>query len=384
MQSKKNKLLPAYENRFGEPDALISLETGSAKIDINIAIGYPIEDEDMPDSSITTLGLSEAGEHMIEFFLEVQGKPSKEAFTEMGKALLRMWESNAAENKPILPGRIFRNVSFPPFKGMAAAVLVDHGGFDDDQWLDEDAEGDEKGRLLDVIPLYSMEANALEKVQERLRHLILIKSEIKYRHPKRKPVDLVHLALQNIWKGISVWYKENKIAEARKLADQLKAGFKENIAEEIEKQSGIPLPEDFRQSLAIMNIRLFTGVFELMNKDEIIETSATLNKMNEQGAFAKGLAKLDKDERRAMAWWHKHWMPFAENSSDGDILAIDLCPGPEGTFGQIIHHSNDEGPLVTRYSSFLEWLTAYKSCIENDEGDISENGGLYFYDYPCF
>jgi cell wall assembly regulator SMI1 len=383
MQSKKNKLLPAYKRRFGKPDALIPLETGSAKIDM--AITYPIEEEDLFDSSITTLGLSEAGTHMIEFYLEVLGKPSQTAFTEIGKTLIQMWESNATQNKPFLPGRIFRNVSFPSFEGMDTAMLIDHGGgFDDDQWIDEDAEGDEKGRLLNVIPLYSEEADALEKAGQRLRHLILNESNIKYRDPERKQADVPHLALQNIWKGIAAWYKKHKIAEAGKLAGQLKADTKKNMAEDIEKQLGVSLPEDFRQSFAMMHITLPIGMFELIDKDQIIEMATERNEMNEQGLFAKGLKKLDKDERRQMAWCHKHWIPFAWNSSDGDILSIDLCPGPEGTFGQIIHHSNDEGPLVTEYASFLEWLTEYWSCIENDECEISKKGGLYFPDHSCY
>jgi internalin A len=59
----------------------------------------------------------------------------------------------------------------------------------------------------------------------------------------------------------------------------------------------------------------------------------------------------------------KGWIPFAHDGA-GNHLSVDLSPGPNGTYGQIINHDRDDDFRVVQARSMGEFLQYYLHRLE--------------------
>ena len=67
---------------------------------------------------------------------------------------------------------------------------------------------------------------------------------------------------------------------------------------------------------------------------------------------------LELDERRQQVqfvWWDKGWVPFAQDSG-GNLVCVDLHPGPRGQVGQVIGWEARMGPVGPFASSLVDYL----------------------------
>jgi cell wall assembly regulator SMI1 len=368
-----NTLHEAYEEIFGEPDTLIQLKSEDQTIIFDLAVAYPIPDEDIPDSSVTSLGLStisDRKELSIEFFMEIKNKIAKKKVSEIGilyHALYKVLESE----KEIIAGSIYKIST--PFDNMNA-VLISDKEYTSVEFLNED---DETGRLIRVTPLFEQEANELEPFIPELREKVLVKSNVPYTNPARKSAEIPHDAFIIIWKGILTWYKEHKVKDVPLLEQALKSGTKENVADALEEKLGFKLPADFKVSYNIVHEKAVLDKFTLLDEAQIITWVNSMNNLNKEGKFEKGLDKIRKDDRLQQQWWHEKWVPIARNNSDGDILFLDMAPAPEGVVGQVAIHYVQEGPVATKHTSFFDYLTAFSRTLKRNEFTVSESGELY-------
>ncbi|SFD74028.1 Cell wall assembly regulator SMI1 [Chitinophaga sp. CF118] len=367
------KLHKAYEELFDKPDTLIQLKSDDNKIAFDLAVAYPDPEEDLPDSAVTSLGLSAIShkkEHSIELFTEIHDKVSDETVNGIGAVYHTIFDRLEKE-KEIVPGKIYRSVSLPPFDNMNA-VMITEKVLGETQWLDEE---DEKGRLMRLIPLFEKEADELEQYLPELRHKLVVRSNISYRDPAREPSEIAHTAFLNYWNRISAWYKENKVIGAKLLEKVLSSKSENNTGDELEKKLKFKLSPDFKASFDIQYEKIVIDDYIMLDEEQIIDHMKGLNNLNNKGEFKKALKKINKDDRLQTQWWHEKWVPIAF-SSQGDRVCIDMAPGPRGVVGQVIIHYVEEGPMASGYDSFLDYLDDYDTRLIGNEYEVNESGNL--------
>lgn len=75
---------------------------------------------------------------------------------------------------------------------------------------------------------------------------------------------------------------------------------------------------------------------------------------------------------------NRHWIPFATDDG-GNFLAIDLDPGPAGTYGQVINMGSDElrhYALAPGALEFVNWMQA--ELAGGNHRIVDEGGGYSF------
>lgn len=370
-----NTLLDAYKSKFGEPDTLIQLQTADDTVVLELAVLYPIPDEDVLQSSIVSLGLSSLSDQeelSLELITEINGKVSNDTVNILGGVYHDIYERIKAD-KGVVAGRIYRSVSLPLFDGMNA-VMITEEVFSDVEWLDEE---NEKARVMRLIPLFEKEADELEQYDVSLRHHLIIRSGMPYRDADRDVINIAQTVFKMEWEYITNWFEENKANKASLLRKSLDENRQSNVADVLEEKLGFGLPPDFKTSFNIQPEKIYIMVdLLLLNEEEILHGWTSMNKMNNEGAFKGALRRLHPDNRiQPNQWWNEKWVPVI-SSDTGDLYCIDMDPGPEGIIGQIIIHTNDEGPFVSDYNSFFQYIDEYRFKLKTDELEVNEDGNI--------
>jgi cell wall assembly regulator SMI1 len=139
-----------------------------------------------------------------------------------------------------------------------------------------------------------------------------------------------------------------------------------------EKAVGATLPEDFKESL-----RLHDGgddmpprYGELLSLARMCEVWEMYRDWQQQGTYAVGEEwRPDHIEGPIKPdFWNTKRIHVADNS--GDHLTLDLDPPKRGTYGQVIKHSHEVGPLRVVARSWSEFLQQLVDDFET---------GKYFY-----
>jgi len=364
------KLIRSYEQTYGKPDTLIALEAEKGDTTFHVAVKNPMPDQDMPESTITSLGLSGLSDHDIELHIDVDGKRSKQSIEATGEFFYRFYQELIAAEE-IIAGSIYRNVEVPEFEGMNAAIIINKG-YLEPEWLDHEKE---TGKVMSIVPLFDEEADELERLPIQVRELFVRRSQLPVADPKRKKESVVHLAVKRVWQNITEWYKDHKEKQAPALASALKGKKKDDSAEALEKELKISLPEDFRHSFNIVHERIVLGEYTLYDEKSMLKTAADMNGLNAEGAFKKAQKKVTKDKRIQQVWWHEQWIPVAVNSYN-DRICIDMAPGPDGVPGQVIRHYNDVGPDPSGFNCFFQWLEDFYNELRSDLFEVNEHGEI--------
>ncbi|KAI1076308.1 cell wall assembly and cell proliferation coordinating protein [Whalleya microplaca] len=221
------------------------------------------------------------------------------------------------------------------------------------------------------------------------------------------------------WKRIDRWAEENY----PELFDQLGEGCTENDLNELEHQLDCTLPQDVRDSLMVHDGQERGGnptgiIFShmLLDCEEIVQEWDQWRKVNHQyllettivkpavpskafggssqasssksapgspgsqkGSWRQDLqARQDSVPQGAVqrAYAHAAWIPLVRDWG-GNNLAVDLAPGPTGTWGQIILFGRD---YDTKYVVARSWgaflalvaddLNSGKWFVDEDNGEL--------------
>ena len=367
-----SKLINLYEKSFGKPGSLIELKGGKGA-DFQIAVSLPEPKKEITETRITSLGLSELSkedELDIELLLITEGEVSPEEVEATGAFFHQLYKM-IKKTERVRSGEIYRTDAVPGF-GKMDAVIILNSGYKSPEWLDE---AKHKAQLIKVVPLFSDEADQLEKLAVESRELFIYKSQLPFREPGRKKTKIIYDAVFNIWSAISEWYTENKAADAKKLADMLAAAPKKGAGEALEKKLGIDIPEDFKESFNIVHDTLAVGSYYLYSQSNLVAAFKRMYDMNENGDFVEALEKLVESPEFQPVWWHENWIPIAADSA-GDLLVLDMQPTMSGAKGQVLKHSAVEGPEITGNHCFLDWLNDYYAGLQTGKYDVDEDGIL--------
>jgi cell wall assembly regulator SMI1 len=82
-----------------------------------------------------------------------------------------------------------------------------------------------------------------------------------------------------------------------------------------------------------------------------------------------------EDETARLVWWSKAWIPFAEGPG-GDLLCVDLDPGPKGHNGQVIRFWHDEPWRHQLAPSVGEFLGGYLQDLGRGQYRVGKTGSV--------
>jgi len=184
--------------------------------------------------------------------------------------------------------------------------------------------------------------------------------------------------MDDIWSRFDEQFK--KIGDT---FDELNSGVSEADIESAEKELGLLLPKDLKDSYLIHNGQkgiLFLLGWRLWPLEEILKNAQQRRKENK-----KSLKVYDSSDRIKDCVNNNLWISFADNGGNG-MLAIDLDPGDKGVIGQVIALYEDGTELVAdSYREFMEatlrdiesgklqWDVDGGGFIENDDNDKYED-----------
>ncbi|HEX5414886.1 MAG TPA: SMI1/KNR4 family protein [Chloroflexota bacterium] len=184
--------------------------------------------------------------------------------------------------------------------------------------------------------------------------------------PRGKPPKSV----EAIWQDIGGWYREH----APRLAKELRPGESADAIEEFEKAVGIKLPADYRSSLEVQGGGVTLSDFAYLPLSDVRKWWQSMTKRTASQAPADEDAGNASNKLTSQRW-SREWIPFAADSA-GNLLCIDLAPGPKGHVGQVIQVEPAEGVFVTKFRSFGEWLAAYRDDLRRGAYEVDEDGLL--------
>jgi cell wall assembly regulator SMI1 len=177
-----------------------------------------------------------------------------------------------------------------------------------------------------------------------------------------------------------VWGEiKDHLAEASpKLLKSLRKGVSPTELGALEKTVGHPLPDSIKAVYLANNGQkdssnpliptedALADGYSLMPIHDILSDWSMLNGLLTDGEFEGRKAASDKGVRKD--WWNPGWIPFA-GDGEGDYLALDLVPTPEGKKGQIIQIDHESGRRKLLTSSFDEWLANLAQDLASEDED---------------
>jgi cell wall assembly regulator SMI1 len=151
-----------------------------------------------------------------------------------------------------------------------------------------------------------------------------------------------------------------------------------------EQKLGEALPGDYRTFLLNLDCRLcLEANYICLSLKDVVRVWNGRNKLLSQGIFDDGRLESAiqqgsfRNNKINRVWWSPKWMPFAEDSC-GNLLCIDLQPGPRGKKNQIVSIGVQEqrAATVTEFGSFTNYLEINLGYIRNKQYFLSFSGEL--------
>lgn len=184
-------------------------------------------------------------------------------------------------------------------------------------------------------------------------------------NPKSKTLKTseIETAICTIWGDIEQWYLDR---DPDKLSSLLEGETDEEIAE-FETKFRVLLSVGYKASLKIHNGYVDFNPYTYTNLADTYHRWSMMTDAAERGLFESAKARVINAGGGIIqnTWWHRNWIPFAADRN-GNYFCLDLAPAVNGETGQIILHSLERGPVITKYQSFLEWLEACRDCLYRD------------------
>lgn len=377
----------AYEEWLGAPDQVIQIRSTAADEPVgalDLLYYGPIEEDEIEHSTLATAGLGlrrlpDPCPH-AELSLDVRGALDADQLREFGAALAALIEDRLRAGAGFAPNLVLDDLRLPLFRRMSSLLLTDWAK-DSPQWLTTD---EPSIRMLRAIPLYAEEAAWVRQIGDSAAISAFRRGGVKWSDPERPPLMPDEGAspgastpdpaeIERLWQEIAAWYRAN----GANAADELNPGASEEQVAALESQLGLTLPADFRASLLTHNGAPGFHSYRALTVAGIARIWSGMQQLSAAGSLTRHPEGEGNVEVIQDTPWNPAWVPFAEDSG-GNLICLDLAPGPRGRVGQVIYLEQVEGPLASPYGSFDEWLRAYRDGLQrggymvNAEGFIVE------------
>lgn len=187
-------------------------------------------------------------------------------------------------------------------------------------------------------------------------------------------------SIERLWWRIENWMQRH----APERWQQLAPGATEEALHRLETILDITLPDDVRASYRRHDggytMKPVTSM-RILSIKSIIDYWHMLMELLDDEEWASQPIYHFTDERLLrsgwhpgpiqQAWWHKRWVPFAEDNA-GNLCCLDLAPAPGGVVGQILDWDHECGPSCTDFPSFRHLLSAFVDQLEDISKEESQ------------
>jgi cell wall assembly regulator SMI1 len=388
-----NDIRAALEGRHGKPTATVSLRhkgkgktktSAAAPTELDILI-FQEDDDGEPFAFLATAGMSlhvmKGPIERAELMMRVDGDFAKKDLEKLARGLGDVAIGPFLEGFGLSSEMILDDIALPLFPGMTSAMVSDEAG-EGPEWL----RGlEHKVRLLDLIPLFPSEADRVREIGVTEAGRRFHAEGINPNDPTRDEAtliasdeepydpDLEVAPIDETWARLERWLAEH--------APKVYAGLLPGASEErlqrfeaaVQQAIGKPLPPDYRACFARHDGRTYLHSYQYMSVDAAEGIWRDNNQMVDDGTFAGRTPDDDSGDIFQPVWWHRGWLPFADDSA-GNLICVDLAPGPKGVVGQMILWEVRSGPGRTRAPSVAAWLTAYLAGLESGAYVVTEDG----------
>ena len=150
----------------------------------------------------------------------------------------------------------------------------------------------------------------------------------------------------------------------------------------LERRIGVPLPDDFKRYLAVMDGQNELGRYRpLIGGNTFLSVAAIIEMMDTQRRLFGGEDRIDwiTENKIQPVIWDSNWVPFS-GFEGSPRLILDLHPGRKGTCGQVWQDwpgrdREDDGtvmaPTFAEFSAeLLHRLTTHSVAVD-DDGPLS-------------
>jgi cell wall assembly regulator SMI1 len=158
----------------------------------------------------------------------------------------------------------------------------------------------------------------------------------------------------------------------------------------LERRVGAPLPDGFKQYLAVMDGQNDLGRdHPLIGCNRFLSVARIIETMDMQRFHFSDEDRVDwiTENKIQPVMWDSHWVPFSDFEGSPRLI-LDLHPGRNGTYGQIWQDwpgrdREDDGTVIALTfavfsTELLRWLTT-RSVVVDDDGALSfpRDGGYW-------
>ena len=357
MNEIAGKQLRAYQEKFGTHDKLIEFELPNNE-KIYLVFYLPNEEEEIFETSILTLGLSESRTRTEELFELSFYYKDVGIFSEGNilNALIKIIREVYSESPLNLINNIFVKAELT--NQLQLGIFLEDLIFEE---IEIECEKIEKLILIiNVFALRREEVGSLSNVPAKIRASVINYLEYPLNNSlEREPIYFIENAINYLWEEIVEWHTNNNSYLSRILKKNSKINPPDFTS--IENLIDGAIPIDLRTSLQKLNLRLPLHDYEYLDDVSIVRNVEGMYSLSESGS-------IDNNH------WKNSWLPFAEDSG-GNMICIDLSPKSDQ---QIIYWEKEEGVVKSNYYSFFDWMLNYKKDLEanlylvDDEGFLEE------------
>ena len=152
--------------------------------------------------------------------------------------------------------------------------------------------------------------------------------------------------------------------------------------EAFEKTLGHPLPADFRELLLLSTTEHpLHGGYVCSPLDGIIADWHMMKSLLDAGTFDDGRVGATEPAgnwdsgKLAKVWWHAGWVPFAVDGC-GNMVCVDLAPGPKGVVGQLVKMEvqDGQGPFASDFASVEQLLAHHLELVRTGRYKLEDDG----------
>ena len=216
--------------------------------------------------------------------------------------------------------------------------------------------------MSDVLP--SAFELALDRVADAKRRQAALRRRRKKQNSwaKRQPSSK---SVAESWQRIEAWYAKNADNQTSALAP----GAADAQIEQLEKEIGAQLPDDFKESVRVHDggplVRVPPRHGELLSLEEILDQWKMYSESQANDGYATGDDWLPPqlDGPIKPIFWSQKRIFVTDNS--GDHLTLDLDPPADGKYGQVLHHCHEVGPTGVVASGWAEFLATLVADLDD-------------------
>ncbi len=180
-----------------------------------------------------------------------------------------------------------------------------------------------------------------------------------------------------LWAEIDAWFDAHG---ALRNMEARRPGATAGQIARLEKHLGVTLPGSYVESLKVHDGGGSFESYEYLSTEDVYRWWKVWTLALEKGELEGRAPSEEGQEALQPGFWNRRWIPFAADSV-GNLLCIDLDPGPRGKVGQLVQFERQDGigPIAMPQQDFAGWLRKYRDRLRKGELVVDEEG---FVDEP--